>query len=149
MKCSWLGCKNKVQEEFYSFSKKPRAFSIHCAKHNYMKVSGRVSDVNYKRDFYREHMVDVCALSEQTFKEKYLLTKKILRNKFGYKFEKEKHMVNRILQKRKAISRTMKLFEVDHIDGNHKNNKKENLQTLTKEAHKLKSLECGDFDNTR
>jgi hypothetical protein len=94
-------------------------------------------------------MKSVCAISGDTFKEKLQFTKKVLADLNRFKFEKEKDMLTRIYQKRFAIKHTMGLFDVDHIDGNHYNNNPDNLQTLTKEAHKLKTMLCGDFRNNR
>ena len=110
-------------------------------------MSGRVSATNYLRDIHREHMTGVCAISGDTFREKLSFVRNVFSLLKGYKFEKEKNITKRILQKRHAITETMRLFEVDHIDGNPYNNDPENLQTLTREAHKLKSMLCGDFGN--
>ncbi|MEK7112819.1 MAG: HNH endonuclease [Patescibacteria group bacterium] len=40
-------------------------------------------------------------------------------------------------------------LEVDHIDGNHKNNSIENLQTLCANCHRLKSFLNGEFPYNR
>lgn len=40
-----------------------------------------------------------------------------------------------------------KLLDVDHIDGNRANNEPQNLQTLCKPCHKIKTKENGDYKN--
>jgi 5-methylcytosine-specific restriction endonuclease McrA len=40
-----------------------------------------------------------------------------------------------------------KLLDVDHIDGDRSNNKLNNLQTLCKPCHKIKTKEYGDYKN--
>ena len=40
-----------------------------------------------------------------------------------------------------------KLLDVDHIDGNRANNESQNLQTLCKPCHKVKTKENGDYKN--
>jgi len=128
MRCSWPGCKNKAQKLFKSFSDKPAYYTKHCSKHNYMKLSGRVSSGNYLRDSHREHMTDVCAISGDTFSSKMPFVKRVLSELLGYRFENEKRMIDRIYQKRHAIAETMRLFEVDHIDGNRHNNNPDNYR---------------------
>lgn len=36
-------------------------------------------------------------------------------------------------------------LQVDHIDGNHTNNKEENLQTLCANCHNIKTFQAGDY----
>lgn len=40
-----------------------------------------------------------------------------------------------------------KLLDVDHIDGDRSNNHINNLQTLCKPCHRIKTKENGDFKN--
>ena len=144
MICNWPGCENQTQSIFKSFSDAPVSVTVHCAKHNTMKMSGRVGP-NWKRDFYREYMTDSCQLSGKKFKEILKESKSTLAAVCGFKFEKEKSMIERIRQKRIAIKFAMRAFDVDHIDGDHFNNEPENLQTLTKIAHHWKSQLFGDY----
>ncbi len=37
-------------------------------------------------------------------------------------------------------------LDVDHIDGNHTNNSRENLMTLCANCHRLKTIECKDYE---
>lgn len=149
MRCNWPGCKNHVKPFDSFFSKNPLAYTKHCFKHNYQKISGRVSDRNYKRDFYRENMKGVCELSKFTFKEAYEQAKEVLKNTLDYKFEKNKTMAVRIKEKREAIKLAMRSFDVDHIDGNHYNNDISNLQTLSKLGHHWKSMLFNDYSRYR
>lgn len=131
--CNWPGCNNNVVRHNLQMKYK----NCHCLKHTLHKLSGRVSDRNCKRDFYREHMKSKCALSGKTWGEAYKEVIKIAA-KMGVQ-----------LTRRQAIVQTSRQFQVDHIDGNHYNNDPLNLQTVTPAAHKIKSELNGDFNGYR
>ena len=101
-----------------------------------MKHSGRVGP-NWERDHYREHLKPQCAMSGRSWFD--------VKNdvEAGFKY------LNKELIKYKIVRRTCQQFDVDHVDGNHHNNHPSNLQTLTKQMHKLKTDECGDANPMR
>ena len=125
--CNWPGCTRQAYKTKLDVVSKTK----HCIRHHMMKASGRVGP-NWNRDRYREHMKPVCALSGKTLADVMDETKMIL------------DALGKSYSKRHLLKRSCQQFDVDHIDGNHKNNDPSNLQTLTKAAHKLKSDECGD-----
>lgn len=51
-------------------------------------------------------------------------------------------------QKCGFIPENMCQLDVDHIDGNHKNNKKDNLQTLCANCHRLKTFNNKDWQKS-
>ena len=107
-----------------------------CFKHLMMLASCRVG-ANYLRDHYRQHLTSVCALSEVTFFQKYKETARVLNN------------LGVTATRTHKVRLTMKMFEVDHINGKHYDNSVENLQTLTIDAHKTKGMVMGDFNPVR
>ena len=46
-----------------------------------------------------------------------------------------------------TVPEDKKLLDVDHIDGNSSNNVIQNLQTLCKSCHRIKTDENGDYKN--
>lgn len=46
-----------------------------------------------------------------------------------------------------TVPKDKSLLDVDHIDGNASNNEIQNLQTLCKTCHKVKTRENGDYKN--
>lgn len=131
-KCEWSGCDNSA----YKTTLPVKGKTIHCIKHHLKKHSGRVGP-NYIRDFYRENLKPACELSGVKWCEEFRATK-MMSEKLGMS-----------LSKVQLIRRTCQAFDVDHIDGNHYNNDRSNLQTLTKRAHKLKTDIMGDCVNVR
>ena len=71
--CSWPNCEQKVVRHRLQLEYK----NCHCLKHTLHKLSGRVSDKNWKRDYYREHLKAKCALSGKTWGEAYHEVKEI------------------------------------------------------------------------
>tara|TARA_S200002703_G_C3730282_1_gene224472 strand:- start:98 stop:826 length:729 start_codon:yes stop_codon:yes gene_type:complete len=151
-KCVIPGCKNKcnwIRNVPYGDKlSSPNKFLSICSYHRYKIISGRIG-TNIHRDFYRFNMKGKCEISGFAFKDAYKLSKTTLQNIEGYMFENEPDKKTRILQKREAVKMAMKMFEVDHIDGNHCNNSLDNLQTLTKHAHVIKSSRSGDYNRWR
>lgn len=131
-KCYWEGCDREAVKTTLPVKGK----NIHCIRHQLIKHSGRVGP-NYNRDFYRENLKPACELSGVTWCDEFKATK-MMSEKLGMS-----------LSKIQLIRRTCQAFDVDHIDGNHYNNDKSNLQTLTKRAHKLKTDIMGDCVNVR
>ena len=131
-KCNWPGCNSDaVKTDLPVISK-----SKHCLKHQLRKHSGRVGP-NWKRDAYRENLKSYCELSGRRWCEVYHDVKK------GFEVLGQKY--SRV----DLIRRTCQQFDVDHKDGNHYNNCITNLQTLTKQMHKLKTDVMGDADPTK
>ena len=132
-KCNWPGCDRDAGVCTLTIKGKRMCNSTtHCLRHSLIKYSGRVDHQNWFRDRHREYLTGVCAIDGVTFKEEYQKTKKRC-FKLGLK-----------LSKHEMIRRTMQTFEGDHKDGNPDNNSKENIQTLTKAAHKFKTDVSGD-----
>ena len=131
--CSWPNCEQKVVRHRLQLEYK----NCHCLKHTLHKLSGRVSDKNWKRDYYREHLKAKCALSGKTWGEAYHEVKEIAA-RAGY-----------CLSRRRLVVLATRQFQVDHIDGMHYNNDVSNLQTLTAAAHKIKSELNGDYNGYR
>lgn len=128
--CNWPGCNNVAVEVNFPIEAKTK----HCIKHQLYKLSGRVSDKNWGRDHYREHMQARCAINGTTWSQAY---------------KEVQYMDQQLgsnLPRRELIRRTSQQFQVDHIDGDHSNNNPENLQTLTHRAHKFKTDVMGDSD---
>jgi hypothetical protein len=137
-KCKWPGCKNKAVKplncpEYDWLTGK----LSHCLRHHLIKRSGRVGP-NWKRDHYREHLTPYDKLSERSWGQQHLETKKIVKNLNKY------YNANLNLTRYQLIRVTTRSFDVDHIDGNHSNNKISNLQTLIKTSHKIKTDLMGD-----
>lgn len=93
--------------------------------------SGRVG-INWARDHYREHLKPICSLTGVTWHEQYNLVK-MMAKKLRIK-----------MSRYEMIRRACQTFDVDHINGNHSDNRIKNLQTLSKIAHKFKTDVCGD-----
>jgi hypothetical protein len=130
--CKWPGCCNEaVKTELPVVGK-----TIHCIKHHMRKHSGRVGP-NWERDYYRENLKPACELSGKTWKDEYHETGLIAK------------ALGVDLNKVQLVRRTCQAFDVDHKDGNHYNNDLDNLQTLTKRAHKFKTDVMGDADPMR
>lgn len=130
--CNWPGCCNqavKTQLPVVSRTK-------HCLKHQLYKHSGRVGP-NWKRDHYRQHLGSVCEISKTTWCETYQHVKQAMLN---LKPQAERYEV---------VRRTCQQFDVDHVDGFRDNNCPSNLQTLTKQMHKLKTDVVGDANPWR
>jgi hypothetical protein len=131
--CKWPGCCNEAVKVKFDIEGK----RIHCIKHQLIKLSGRVSHKNWQRDHYREHMTSVCAITGTTWKQSY----------------KEVQLMSKVLgvclSRRETIRRTSQQFQVDHIDGEHRNNDPSNLQTLAHRAHKFKTDVMGDANPMR
>ncbi len=128
-KCKIRGCSRRaVAVKFVRKGKR-----MHCIRHQLAKASGRVSENTYSRDSHRFHLQGVCNLTGKTWGQQKDELMPLFRS-YG-------------LSKREIIKQTTRLFEIDHIDGNHKNNSKKNLQTVTKAAHMIKSLSSGDFSS--
>lgn len=130
--CNWPGCCNEAVETTLPVVSK----SKHCIKHHLRKHSGRVGP-NWKRDHYREHLKPICEMSEITWGQTY---KSVVKAMKKLKPDAERYEV---------IRRTCQQFDVDHIDGNHYNNSVNNLQTLLKTMHKLKTDVMGDANPMR
>lgn len=131
-KCCWPGCNNEAVKTMLPVAGK----TIHCIKHQLRKHSGRVGP-NWLRDHYREHLKPYCEMSQRRWKDVYHDVKG------GFNVLGVPHT------KVDLIRRTCQQFDVDHRDGNHYNNHQNNLQTLTKQMHKLKTDVMGDSDPTR
>lgn len=110
--------------------------TLQCISHQLYQMSGRVGP-NWKRDCYRQHMKSYCELRDWHWSDEYKLVKKQVA-KAGIK-----------ATRRQLIRWTTQMFDVDHIDGNHKNNHPSNLQTLYAPTHRLKSRYSGDHNPTR
>ena len=134
--CGAQGCDNKAVTYTGKYNIKGR--TVHCVKHHMNKISGRIDSANFNRDQYREHLRLPTAFLGITFKDEYIKVKKI--NDFFV----EQGTIEKSLTKRELIRRTMQCFEADHINGNHKDNRKINIQCLTKSEHKFKTDVCGD-----
>ena len=135
-KCSWHDCNRSAMK--YSGRHKIKGKTIHCVNHTQMKISGRVSHNHYDRDHYRQHLKPSCAMfKDTTFKSKYKEIKKFS--------EENGHN----LDKRTICKYAFGCFEVDHINGDHNDNQPRNLQTLSRDAHKLKSYLNDDFNMYR
>lgn len=129
-KCKWPGCKKHAVIACNPIDKVGPT-RIHCLKHYLRMKSGRVG-VNWKRDFYREHLKPICALTGVTWHDQYHLVKMMAKK------------LRKKMTKYELVRRTCQSFDVDHINGNHSDNRVSNLQTLTKIAHKFKTDVCGD-----
>ena len=130
--CKWPGCNNDAVKTKLPVAGK----TIHCLKHQMRKHSGRVGP-NWLRDHYRENLKPYCELSGRLWCDVYRDVEK------GFEVLGQRY--TRI----DLIRRTCQQFDVDHVDGNHYNNCVTNLQTLTKQMHKLKTDIMGDADPTR
>tara|TARA_R110002153_G_C12934815_1_gene456533 strand:- start:45 stop:491 length:447 start_codon:yes stop_codon:yes gene_type:complete len=126
--CRWPECYKEAVKTTLPINGK----TIHCIKHQLRKYSGRVDHNNWKRDYYREYLKPQCELSGVTWRDQYKETV-LVSKKLG-----------KDLSRHELVRRTCQAFEVDHKDGNHKNNEFNNLQTLTKSTHKLKTDLNGD-----
>lgn len=130
--CKWNGCCNEAVKTTLPVAGK----TIHCIKHHLRKHSGRVGP-NYDRDHYREHLKPVCEMSNRRWCDIYHDVK------LGFQ------VLGKTYSRIELVRRTCQQFDVDHIDGNHYNNDPNNLQTLTKQMHKLKTDVMGDADPMR
>lgn len=131
--CKWPGCCNRAVKVKMPVEGK----TIHCIKHQLMKLSGRVSHKNWKRDHYRQYMKPYCVYTDTTWVKAYKDVRRM-----GM-------MMGVTLERREYIRRACQQFQVDHIDGNHNNNDPNNLQTLTHRAHKFKTDVMGDSNGYR
>ena len=128
--CSWPGCNNEAVDTTLKIKGK----TIHCIKHTLYKLSGRVSQGHYNRDYYREHLNFVCVLTGLTWKDAAKFVKKVYKS-LNYKPSKIEF-----------IREASRMFQCDHIDGDHYNNEPSNLQTLAVfDAHKIKSMVYKDY----
>ncbi len=130
--CKWPGCCNQAVKTALPVVGK----TIHCIKHQMRKHSGRVGP-NWERDHYRENLKPACELSGKTWIAEYHETVSIAK------------ALGVTLDRVQMVRRTCQAFDVDHKDGNHYNNNLDNLQTLTKRAHKFKTDVMGDADPMR
>lgn len=129
-KCKWPGCDNKAIIACNPIEKVGPT-RIHCLRHYLRMKSGRVG-ANWGRDFYREHLKPVCALTGIRWCDQYKMV-----NLMAERLGKQ-------LSKYEKVRRTCQAFDVDHINGQHSDNDPSNLQTLIKMAHKFKTDVCGD-----
>tara|TARA_R100000008_G_C3587295_1_gene173523 strand:- start:1429 stop:1881 length:453 start_codon:yes stop_codon:yes gene_type:complete len=139
--CRARGCTNKAVTYTGQYDIKGK--TIHCVKHHMYKISGRIDSANFNRDQYREHLSVPTAFLGITFKDEYFKVRKI-----NDHFVKQ-GIIKESLTKRELIRRTMQCFEADHINGDHYDNRKENIQTVTKQEHKFKTDVCGDSNGWR
>lgn len=130
--CNWPGCSRKAVNTTLPV----KGNTIHCIRHNLIKHSGRVGP-SWRRDHYREHLkgiTDKCGIRWIDVYQEVIYTAK----EYGY-----------TLSKVEAVRRTSQSFDVDHHDGNHRNNHPSNLKTLTTFQHRLKSRLAGDHNPMR
>jgi hypothetical protein len=132
-KCKWPGCSNAAVKIKVNIKGK----RSHCLKHQLYKLSGRVSHGNWERDHYRQHMKSVCAITGTRWIDAY------------HEVQRMSKVLRVTLSRRETIRRASQQFQVDHIDGNHRNNDPANLQTLTHRAHKFKTDVMGDSNGHR
>lgn len=130
--CSWPGCCNEAVKTKLPVAGK----TIHCIKHQMRKHSGRVGP-NWLRDHYRENLKPFCEMSKRRWCDIYHDVKAGF-DLLGVEYTRTD-----------LVRRTCQQFDVDHKDGNHYNNDPSNLQTLTKQMHKLKTDVMGDADPMR
>lgn len=107
-----------------------------CLHHQLKMWSGRVGP-NQARDHYREYLKPYCEMTNRRWCDAY---RDVLA---GFK------MLGVEYTRRDLVRRTCQQFDVDHKDGNHDNCDPSNLQTLTKQMHKLKTDVMGDANPTR
>lgn len=110
--------------------------TLQCISHQLYQMSGRVGP-NWNRDRYRQYMKSYCELRGWRWSDEYKLVKK--------QVAREGIPATR----RQLIRWTTQMFDVDHRDGNHKNNDPSNLQTLYAPSHRLKSRYSGDHNPTK
>ena len=129
--CNWPGCNRPAGKTTLKVVSK----SVHCLHHHLKKFSGCVGGyspinggrgINWGRDHYREHLKP---------------------DPIDYAHER-KHVIKYYpgLSWLETHYKTLKCFDVDHIDGNHDNNHPDNLQTLSKSEHIIKSMANGDLN---
>ena len=130
--CKWPDCeKIAVKSKLNIIGK-----TMFCLHHQLIMLSGRVGP-NWERDIYREHLKPICEMSKKTWGQ--------VREEVKAGFDVLGITPSRV----ELTRRTCQQFDVDHKDGDHTNNNPNNLQTLTKSMHKLKTDVMGDANPTR
>ena len=146
--------KNYYQKNKENLNKKSRAYSKGWRRRNKDKIKERryINKEKYKETTKRWKNVNKGKLKEYARKYRELNREKIreARKEYRKKHPTKNQPFYRKFKKTKCglcgfIPVQMCQLEVDHIDGNHKNNMITNLQTLCANCHRLKSFLNGEF----
>lgn len=125
--CNFIGCSNPNHTPAKIYGVK-HAFATLCLKH-YIQVkrSGRIGK-HYKRDPHLAYRTTKCAWCSTTLAD------------IAHRINLARAIKGEPpLKGRSLVIESIKIFEVDHIDGNHYNNDPTNLQTMCPSCHDIKT----------